>query len=72
MTTQDDMDAMLVLAQANVDKFLGGHADADIAKLFNEAPTLHKMMCNSVPMKVIIGLLGILISKVFDLQNPPG
>jgi len=66
MTTADDMNTMVALAEAEIDKWLGGHADDNLTGVMDANFPLES---NSIPMKVIMGLIGQLIDKVFDLEN---
>lgn len=67
MTTADDMNTMVALAVAEIDLWLGGHADDDLTGVLDDNLPLES---NSIPMKVIMGLIGQLIDKVYDLENP--
>ena len=66
MTTAEDMNTMVALAEAEIDLWLGGHADANLTGVMDANLPLES---NSIPMKVIIGLIGQLINKVYDLEN---
>ena len=70
MATGDDMNTMAGLAEAEIDKFLGGHDDAALTTLFTSSGYLWNIMNGTVSHKTIIALLGQLIDKVYDLENP--
>ena len=67
MTTAGDMNTMVALAEAEVDLWLGGHADSDLTGLMAANLPLESQ---SIPIKVIFGLIGQLIDKVYDLEHP--
>jgi len=66
MTEATDMDDMAALADTEVDKWLGAHTDAALTGVMD--PNL-PLESNSIPLKVIMGLIGELINKVYDLEN---
>ena len=70
MATGDDMNTMVALAEAEIDKFLGGHDDDALAALFTSSGYLWNIMNGTVSHKTIIAFLGQLINKVYDLENP--
>jgi len=70
MATGDDMNTMAALAEAEIDKFIGGHADSDLVKLFDSSGYLWNIMNGTVSMKFIMAFIGQLINKVYDLENP--
>jgi len=70
MTTAEDMATMVALAEAEIDKFLGGHADANLTTLFTSSGYLWNIMNGTISHKTIMAFLGQLINKVFDLENP--
>ena len=70
MATGDDMNTMAGEAEAEIDKFLGGHDDAALTTLFTSSGYLWNIMNGTVSHKTIIALLGQLIDKVYDLENP--
>lgn len=68
MATSDDMNTMAAVADAILDEFLGGHADADLATLFTSSHYLWQINNGTVTMKVLFAFLAKLINKVYDLQ----
>jgi len=66
MTTAEDMNTMAGLADTEVDKWLGAHTDAALTGVMDANLALES---NSIPLKVIMGLIGELINKVYDLEN---
>ena len=69
MAVATDMDTMAGLADAQVDRWLGGHGDAELTTLFTSAfKYFAKQDINILPL--ICGLIGELINKVYDLENP--
>lgn len=69
MALADDINTMVALADAEVDKWLTGHADTDLANLYILAQKhVDKRDINVLPL--LLGLIGGLIDKVYDIQNP--
>ena len=69
MAVGDDMNTMVALADAQVDRWLGGHGDTELATLFTKAyKHFAKNEISILPL--ICGLIGQLINKVYDLENP--
>jgi len=67
MTDAEDMDVMVALADAIVDGYMGGHADANLATIIAGE---HGRYRNASPeVRLLWALVGELINKVFDLEN---
>ena len=70
MATSDDINTMAALADTEVDRFLGGHSDDNLATLY--ASTIYKQVKQSgfYWAEALLGLIGELINKVYDLEHP--
>jgi len=68
MTIEDDIDAMASIGEAMVDKGLKGHSDKDLANLYTANKGLYRSETKGV--MTLWGLIGQLIKKVYDLENP--
>ena len=76
MTTADDMATLAGLGDAIVDRYLSGHADTDLVKLYIDPDTeavprmKHHLLQNASEVeKFLSGLIAELIEKVYTLEN---
>lgn len=69
VTTAEDMGTMAAIGDGIVDTVLGGHTDDHLTTLFTGA---NKGLYHNekTVIRLLIGLVGELIDKVYDLENP--
>jgi len=68
MTIADDMDVMAAIGDGIVDEYLSGHTDAILTTLFTANKGLWEN--EKAVIRLLMGLVGELIDKVYDLENP--
>lgn len=68
MTTSGDFDTMVAIADAEIDKWLGGHADDNLTQLYIK----HKNLANGSELSLIRLLFAMVCKQadqIYDLEN---
>lgn len=68
MTEAEDMNTMAGLADAIVDIYMGGHTDAILTTFM--AAMKGKFKNEKGVIRLMCGLVGELVNKVYDLEHP--